>query len=245
MPQVRKDAVRERIVGAALAAFSRDGWAGATMAAIAGAAGVSTGNVYRYFPTKEALLDAVLGDELVARLQGLLRRRVAALGGVADVAALAEGAPFHAVGEELLRLSIEHRQQVLLLLGGAAGTRYEPVAGEVVETLKSLAVEHFRALAPGLAVTPTMAFLLDRIYRAWLRTLLDLLGTYETEADIRAAVAEYLRYHLTGLRALFEGAQRASREPDGARAVGTGAESGAGGRGVERGNGLGGGGEEP
>lgn len=205
MPQVRKDAVRDRITAAALAVFARDGGRGATVAGIARAAGVSTGNVYRYFPTKEALLDAVLGDDFVATLTGLMRRRVTALQGVADVAALPPTAEFHAVAEALLRFSVENRLRVVLLLGRAAGTRYERCAGDLLATLKGLAVAHFRALDPALVVTPTLAFNLDRIYEAWLRTLVAILERYDTEAAIRAAVAEFSRYHLAGLRALFAG----------------------------------------
>jgi len=220
MPQVRKDTIRERIAGAALTTFARDGWEGATMAAIAAGAGVSIGNVYRYFPNKEALLDAVLGEQLVAQLRALLRRRVAAADGVADVDALAQTAPFHTAGEELLRLAVDHRLRLVLLLGRAAGTRYEPVAGELIAAMKALALEHFRRLDPALQPSPSLAFVLDGVYRAWLRQVVDILASHETEAAIRTAVADFMRYHLSGLRALFEGqgesasqTQRQSRRP--------------------------------
>ena len=49
MPQVLKPEVRERIVGAALAAFASRGYAATTMSAIAQDAGVAVANVYRYY----------------------------------------------------------------------------------------------------------------------------------------------------------------------------------------------------
>ena len=64
MAQVLKDHVRERIVEAATEVFAARGFGGAAMSAIAEAAGISTGNVYRYFPTKE---DVVLADFIDSR----------------------------------------------------------------------------------------------------------------------------------------------------------------------------------
>lgn len=47
---------RQRIVDAALRLFERDGYTKTTMRAIAGEAGVSVGNAYYYFPSKEHLV---------------------------------------------------------------------------------------------------------------------------------------------------------------------------------------------
>lgn len=52
---------RQRIVSAARRCISRTGFHGAQMAAIAEAAGLSTGALYRYFPSKAALFVEVLG----------------------------------------------------------------------------------------------------------------------------------------------------------------------------------------
>lgn len=50
---------RAAILDAALAVFATQGASGATMPAIAEHAGVGAGTLYRYFPSKEALLNAV------------------------------------------------------------------------------------------------------------------------------------------------------------------------------------------
>ena len=73
-PAQRVDAVRnrEQILAATRLLVSREG-GGASMEAIAAEAGVAVGTLYRHFPTKDALLQAVveekvrvLFDELVA-----------------------------------------------------------------------------------------------------------------------------------------------------------------------------------
>jgi AcrR family transcriptional regulator len=61
----RRDAVanRDRILAAATTALREDGM-GVDMRAIAAAAGVGIGTLYRHFPTREALVHAVTGIDL-------------------------------------------------------------------------------------------------------------------------------------------------------------------------------------
>src|SRR5581483_4742106 len=71
------DAVRRRVLEAAEDLFGRDSFAGTKMSAVAAAANVATGSVYRYFPSKHALLVELLRD-----LNGQLRAAMSdAIGG--------------------------------------------------------------------------------------------------------------------------------------------------------------------
>lgn len=61
MPKVSDDYLarrREQILDAAVTAFARDGFAAASMADIIALSGLSVGAVYRYFPTKDSLVEA-------------------------------------------------------------------------------------------------------------------------------------------------------------------------------------------
>ncbi|MBR7830541.1 helix-turn-helix transcriptional regulator [Actinospica sp. MGRD01-02] len=64
---MRADAVRNRakVLDAARAAFAAEGLA-VPLDEIARRAGVGAGTVYRHFPTKEALFEAVIADRLLA-----------------------------------------------------------------------------------------------------------------------------------------------------------------------------------
>jgi AcrR family transcriptional regulator len=80
---------RELIVAAAERAFVRHGFHAATMQQVADEAGMSAGNLYRYFPSKEALVEGLCasdarersaafaalagGGEVLARLAAVLR----------------------------------------------------------------------------------------------------------------------------------------------------------------------------
>ena len=67
---MRADAVRNRakVLDAARAAFATEGLA-VPLDEIARRAGVGAGTVYRHFPTKEALFEAVIADRLLALAQ--------------------------------------------------------------------------------------------------------------------------------------------------------------------------------
>jgi AcrR family transcriptional regulator len=80
MAQTKKDGVREAILQAAFGLFSEVGYSETPIPAIAAAAGISTANVYRYFPSKLQILYTLYEPWLVARLDEL----GLALGRIAD-----------------------------------------------------------------------------------------------------------------------------------------------------------------
>jgi AcrR family transcriptional regulator len=203
VPQYLKDEVRDAILQAALQAFAERTYAGATMAEIARAAGVSTGNLYRYFETKEALFTEAVPDRFVRRLHALVRGRVKALAGVEDVTQLAPDARFFRISALLVDFAIQNRVRTLVLLGGAAGSRHEGFAAGLVDELSGLAVAHFRHLGAAFELTDSLKLVLRLIYENLIRALVAILASSTDGAAIAAALELHGRYHLAGLRALF------------------------------------------
>ncbi len=78
MAQVKKAAVREAILAAALRLFRKQGFVDTTVNEIAAAAKTSRANIYVYFPSKFALFYAVFEPWLQQRL-ALLEREIAAI----------------------------------------------------------------------------------------------------------------------------------------------------------------------
>ncbi|MXP20429.1 TetR family transcriptional regulator [Gordonia sp. HNM0687] len=73
--QERSRLTRERLVQATMDALAHDGWAAATVAAVAERAGVSRGAAQHHFPTREALITAVLEqvfEEMTSTASGVL-----------------------------------------------------------------------------------------------------------------------------------------------------------------------------
>jgi AcrR family transcriptional regulator len=59
-----KSATRLRILQAATSLFVSDGWQNTTTRGIAVAAGIATGTLFNYFPTKEAIAAALVGEAM-------------------------------------------------------------------------------------------------------------------------------------------------------------------------------------
>ncbi len=203
MAQRLKDEVQDRIEKGAIRVFARKGFRRARMIEIAGAAGVSTGNIYHYYRNKEDLFHAVISDRFVRDFSRLIQRRVKALDGVADTRLMGAGAAYDVASETLFRFAIEDRLRIVVLLGRSEGTRHEGFGSRLVHHLQRLALSYARTVRPRLQVTPALRFNLEQIYQNWLRTLVRILEKFETETQIREAAAAFSNYHLAGLRALL------------------------------------------
>ncbi|MDX9721154.1 MAG: helix-turn-helix domain-containing protein [Myxococcota bacterium] len=203
MPQVQKAEIRHSLLHAARYCFAERGVAASTMAEIASRAGLSTGNTYRYFRSKEELLAEAIGPDFEPRLKALLRERVLALRGVDHLSKLSADAPFHKAAAALNDFCITHRVEVLIVLDGAEGTVYQGLRAELESNLVELAQAHFKHQYPDRKLTDIERFQLQLIYRNHLSTLIAILRRFEDAASIREALSVFSRYHLSGLRALF------------------------------------------
>lgn len=212
MAQTLKDDVKERIARAALIVFAREGFPGATMSTIAREAGVATGNLYRYYPSKEDLFQDAVSPAFVRRLTTLLKKRVTAVRGVDDLRTLPPRATFHAVAEELLLFAIANRHRMLVLLGKSAGTPYADFPEQLGAMLERLAIAHFRARHPQRALSQPERLALRLVYRNLLAAVVAILSDTEDPEKIREAVDAYSRYHLAGLKHLFEKPAASNRE---------------------------------
>lgn len=195
MPQVLKDDVRARILVAAVAEFAARGFDGTTMAAIGARAGLGAASLYRYYPGKEQLFDAVVPPALADAFEALLDRRVRALG-----AALTGGEGD--TGGEMLRFWCDHRLAVVILLDRAAGTPYARFGERFVDALVSLTIEQIRAAHPGARVSAPTRFVLRRIFENTRGMIASILEQHDSEPAIRDAIESFWSYQIAGLHGL-------------------------------------------
>jgi TetR/AcrR family transcriptional regulator, transcriptional repressor of aconitase len=120
--QAYLDARRDDIVGAALRCFARDGFDAASMRDIVREAGISAGAVYRYFPSKDELIVAVVRRAVEIFTTSLLE--IAAAGSANRQASPAE------VFERLLHFLERNPERPRLLLQAEIGALRSPVLAE-------------------------------------------------------------------------------------------------------------------
>jgi AcrR family transcriptional regulator len=135
--EARKQATRERIVGAALDQVAEGGYASASVQGVAQRAEVAVGTLYRHFPSKSDLVAAAgagdgrpLDERMAAGVEAFARRALA--GPVLAYALIAEPVD-PAVETERLRFRRGYRDAFAAILrDGAAAGDVEPHDSETI-----------------------------------------------------------------------------------------------------------------
>jgi AcrR family transcriptional regulator len=191
---------RESIVAAAERAFVRFGFHAATMQQVAEEAGMSAGNLYRYFPSKEAIV-----EDLCARDQAERREVFARLLDGADIRRAMETA----LGDHLLRRPPE-KARMIIEIWAEAGRN--PRVAEFTRALDEGIFEGIEKLVEVAKASGAAAPTLDPKFAA--RVIFTLVGglfkrlAQEPGFDPDAEAAMTIGV----LRALFDGAMAPARE---------------------------------
>lgn len=198
--QILKPELRQRVLDAAEGEFAEAGYRGATMAAIAARAGVSTGNLYRYFAGKDALFGTLFPTEFADELLRLLRKRVRSLTLAADLETL--DATAQADAEELLAFWIANRRKVVVLLDRADGSPFADFRERFVDAILAPTTEALRAAAGGRRLTPVERRLVRGLFDNTVRMIVMILESASTPDEVRESFAGFWSYQLAGLTGL-------------------------------------------
>ncbi|MES1942679.1 TetR family transcriptional regulator [Salinisphaera sp. PC39] len=201
MPQQLKPSVRARILAAAAEAFARHGYSAARLADIAARADVATGNLYRYYRSKEALFEAVVPRAVAAQLLRLIRQRVRELATRDDWRTATAGRSSKA--DALLDFWIRQRTVVIILLAGAEESPLAHVRPLIIAELTRLADGYATAQAPDRANGRVPRVVLAQLFTSTADMIVAILREYDDESDIRAAFQAFWRYQLAGLETLL------------------------------------------
>ena len=124
--QVLKDDVRNSILLSAIDEFYQFGYKDASLRRIAKEAGVTPGNIYAYFRSKESLFATALADtveEMNAFVQHALRGEQLH---TFDISALTEN---------ITKIFLQNKKQFLILMNGSKGTDYENIKEELCQLI--------------------------------------------------------------------------------------------------------------
>lgn len=142
--ELRDQVRRDQIVAAARACVVRHGFHAASMGQIAAEAHMSVGQIYRYFPSKEAIIHAIVEDIVARRVAWMIDkdRQI-------DFAA-------HFAHRGHVDASEDERSERVLLLEITAEATRNPAVAEIARAadrrLRDQAVELVRAMIPELSL---------------------------------------------------------------------------------------------
>lgn len=188
MAQVQKPEVRAAILQAALEAFATEGFTRASITGIARSAGVAPANIYRYFPTKAALFEAVVPDALIAEHDRLLDARVAALTTSDRPAGPAE---------ELLAFWVEHRLAIATLLDHEGETSRSWYADAFVDRMTASIVDAIDG-----HIDAAGRELLRLVCDGTRRTIAQILRSSQDPDELRRRIEGFWSYQVPGLDGL-------------------------------------------
>ncbi|WP_256762239.1 TetR/AcrR family transcriptional regulator [Cohnella sp. WQ 127256] len=130
--QILKDEIRNRIVLAALKEFKRIGYTKASMRQIAQEAGVTSGNIYRYYTNKEQLFDAIVQpvyeqftEYMLDISQDLDLRNTQK--------SLCTVNYFSKIESTIVELFKTYSSELMILLNRSAGSKYETAKSDLIQ----------------------------------------------------------------------------------------------------------------
>ncbi len=135
--QYQKEEVRSRIIKVATAEFYAVGYAATSMLQISTKARVPIGNLYRYFPSKSALFDEIVGDAYRAVTEYIVRayeaERAVAESGEESALTTAER-----IAVALSGTIEEYEQPIYILAKKSEGSKYSTFTKEVAELVRDM-----------------------------------------------------------------------------------------------------------
>lgn len=204
--QVKKDDITIKILEVATRSFRDLGYKQTSMAKIAQEAGISTGNIYHYFKSKEDLFETVLPEEFVSSFRNKLAKATRLAFGHAKIT---KDNPslrnYWKSIEELLLTSSDEKDRLLILLAQAEGTAFEHFRNEAIDLMTQQALKYAVSLDPLFKKSPDMHYLVREIYTCFLITITRILTDSRSSTETHQRLILLRTYHLNGLGALFRG----------------------------------------
>lgn len=197
--------VRTRILGCAVAEFMEKGFAGASLRSIASAAEVTTGAIYGYFASKEALFDAVVApacDELHARY-------VAIQEGFYDLPPERQTLDHMQDYEDgmvhgLLDFVYDHRDAFVLVFAKSAGTPWEAYLDRFIDLEVESTFRYEREMmSRGVRVNPLSPEMARILASMFFRGYFEPLMTDVPRDRAHLFLTDYERFFHAGYEALM------------------------------------------
>ncbi|MGN7359093.1 TetR/AcrR family transcriptional regulator [Paenibacillus sp. SAF-054] len=194
--QTLKEDVRQSILRAALNEFKSHDYADASMRRISAAAGVTTGNIYRYFKNKEELFEALVGpiyEKIIHYILDLKKELDRCYTGEDN------GLKYLKMVEEtIVGLFLEYSAELTILMNRSSGSKYGQVKEQMVSLIVTILEDAFTA-GPQNAAELTTAN--RQSARMLAGTIVEgvclILKEYEDGETVKRLVNEFVYlYHL-------------------------------------------------
>ena len=167
------------------------------MQAVARRAGLSPGNLYRYYPDKKALYDAAFPPESLDELSIVLERKIAGWQGLSLAVEPDSDGVQARFRKELIELLASKPEHWIVLLRNGAG---EAFADRLVVFFE----RWLGSLRAESCLDSDRRKTVRLMYRGVVNLMASALGEHVENDTLRAALEDCMDYHMAGLAAITE-----------------------------------------
>lgn len=179
--QVLKEEVRKRLLHAAMEEFANHGYETTSLRTIARHANVTPGNIYAYFQSKEAILDAILAPTL-----SLLHEQIALMSKGDSITSIS----FPLLASRITDLYLRNKKQFVILMTKAQGTKYALAKQSIIQAIQQRLLIDLFPLLPQSAQDPILAL---TIASALVEGLLTIFINESSEARVKELVLHLIQ----------------------------------------------------
>ncbi len=201
--QYKKDEIKERIYASALTVFSQKGYGGTKISEVALNAGVSVGNIYRYYKSKEELFHAILPESFLESVKNLLGEKISIIK-ERELKLPQDIDKLGMFNDEFIFFMIENKERILILLDNSKGTKFENVRMDIINFILKTVKERYDVRGTQEIKKDKLDFLLKIIYENILMMTLNILKISNNVNEIKNYLKTIHSYHLFGITSLFE-----------------------------------------
>jgi AcrR family transcriptional regulator len=200
MPQIQKEAVRNEIIDKALLLFAKKGYDEISIADIAKAAGISVGNVYRYFKGKEDILNEIITSSFISKFRKEIFTKLGT--GKSDtISEQSQNKEYVDYSVQFLKSMIENKFKFIVLIKCTKSEVSNLFRKEIFEYMVQTFLNQFvKEEEKKEALRPTIALL----YKGLIGLYLDILNKDADEETYLRELKQVTKYHIFGLASIVE-----------------------------------------
>lgn len=196
--QILKDDIYRSILDSACDEFYSNDYRNASMRIIAHKAGITVGNLYRYFKNKESILDTLLEP-----VNTKVREKIIQFNPDAALALLSDEAEDYIASlQTVISQILEYRRESIILLEKSFGTRYSKTKGNLIENLQQQILAMFSTAGKDNS-SDTAQQTAGAIAAAFLEGVIAILKASDTEI-LKSSLDNYLHQQIYGLIHLLQ-----------------------------------------
>ncbi|MHB1394884.1 MAG: TetR/AcrR family transcriptional regulator [Clostridia bacterium] len=184
--QYKKDEIKERIDAAALAVFAEKGYKSAKVSDISESAGISVGNIYRYYKSKDDIFYANVNESFIEEAKVLLAEKIFAMEGRENPS-------------EIINFMVENRHKLIIVFEKSEGTKYEKAKSELVEFILMAVRKSFATQSGVFEIERTHGFTAGIIYNNLIDMVLSILKESADSKTVAGCLRTINTYHMFGI----------------------------------------------